>query len=68
LYSECCLVSARLRYQTQGLETIEKIDVLRLDPFTQIGTPIEIVKSFGGRDKYLEAVQKLETALYATTA
>jgi len=26
------------------------------------------VKSFGGRDKYLEAVQKLETALYATTA
>ena len=35
---------------------------------TQIGTPIEIVKSFGGRDKYLEAVQKLETALYATSA
>ena len=28
----------------------------------------EIVKSFGGRDKYLEAVQKLETALYATSA
>jgi type I restriction enzyme R subunit len=56
------------KYADQGLETIEKIDVLRLDPFTQIGTPIEIVKSFGGRDRYLEAVQKLETALYATTA
>jgi type I restriction enzyme R subunit len=56
------------KYADQGLETIEKIDVLKLDPFTQIGTPIEIVKSFGGRDKYLEAVQKLETALYATTA
>lgn len=56
------------KYADQGLETIEKIDVLRLDPFTQIGTPIEIVKSFGGRDKYLEAVQKLESALYATTA
>jgi type I restriction enzyme R subunit len=56
------------KYADQGLETIEKIDVLRLDPFTQIGTPIEIVKSFGGRDKYLEALQKLETALYATTA
>ena len=50
------------KYADQGIETIEKIDVLRLDPFTQIGTPIEIVKSFGGRDKYLEAVQKLETA------
>jgi type I restriction enzyme R subunit len=56
------------KYADQGLETIEKIDVLRLDPFTQIGTPIEIVKSFGGRDKYLEAVQKLESALYATSA
>ena len=56
------------KYADQGLETIEKIDVLRLDPFTKIGTPIEIVKSFGGRDKYLEAVQKLENALYATTA
>ncbi len=56
------------KYADQGLETIEKIDVLRLDPFTQIGTPIEIVKSFGGRDKYLEALQKLESALYATSA
>jgi type I restriction enzyme R subunit len=56
------------KYADQGLETIEKIDVLRLDPFTKIGTPIEIVKSFGGREKYLEAVQKLETALYATSA
>ena len=56
------------KYADQGLETIERIDVLRLDPFTQIGTPIEIVKSFGGRDMYLEAVKKLETALYATSA
>jgi type I restriction enzyme R subunit len=56
------------KYADQGLETIEKIDVLRLDPFTQIGTPIEIVKSFGGRDEYLEAVRKLESALYATIA
>jgi type I restriction enzyme R subunit len=56
------------KYADQGFETIEKIDVLRLDPFTRICTPIEIVKSFGGRDKYLEAVRKLETALYATSA
>lgn len=56
------------KYADQGLETIEKIDVLKLDPFTEIGTPIEIVRSFGGRDNYLEAVQKLETALYATSA
>ena len=56
------------KYADQGLDTIEKIDVLRLDPFTQIGTPIEIVKSFGGRENYLAAVHQLENALYATSA
>lgn len=56
------------KYDDQGLETIEKIDVLRLDPFTKIGTPIELVKHFGGREKYLEAVHRLETELYATPA
>jgi hypothetical protein len=50
------------------IKTKSSAIVAKLDPFTQIGTPIEIVKSFGGRDKYLEAVQKLETALYATSA
>ena len=56
------------KYADQGLETIEKIDVLRLEPFTNIGTPMEIVTSFGGRDEYLKAVHKLENALYATSA
>ena len=56
------------KYADQGLETIEKIDVLKLDPFSAIGTPIELVKAFGGRDLYLAAVQKLQSALYATSA
>jgi type I restriction enzyme R subunit len=56
------------KYADQGLETIETFDVLQLDPFTSIGTPIEIVKTFGGRAKYLEAVRELETALYSASA
>lgn len=56
------------KYADQGLETIATIDVLRLDPFTTIGTPIEIVKMFDGRDGYLDAVRTLEDALYATSA
>jgi hypothetical protein len=31
-------------------------------------TPIELVKSFGGRDEYLKAIHTLEDALYATSA
>jgi type I restriction enzyme R subunit len=56
------------KYADQGLDTIAKIDVLRLDPFTEIGTPIELVKSFGGREKYLQAVHNLEFALYSISA
>jgi type I restriction enzyme R subunit len=56
------------KYADQGIDAISTIDVLRLDPFTQIGTPIELVKSFGGRDQYLAAIQTLEDALYAVSA
>ena len=56
------------KYADQGIDAIATIDVLQLDPFTQIGTPIELVKKFGGRDKYFEAIHELENALYAISA
>jgi type I restriction enzyme R subunit len=56
------------KYADQGFDAIDTINVLQLDPFTEIGTPIELVKSFGGRELYLEAVQGLEDALYAISA
>ena len=56
------------KYADQGIDSIETIEVLKLAPFSDLGTPIELVKKFGGRDKYLEAIQDLENALYATTA
>ena len=54
------------KYADQGFDAIGTIEVLKLDPFTKIGTPVELVKSFGGRDNYLAAIQKLEEAIYAT--
>jgi type I restriction enzyme R subunit len=56
------------KYADQGFDSIATIEVLKLDPFTEIGTPIELVKSFGGRDEYLKAIHTLEDALYATSA
>ena len=56
------------KYADQGFDSIATIEVLKLDPFTEIGTPIELVKSFGGRDEYLNAMHTLEDALYATSA
>jgi type I restriction enzyme R subunit len=56
------------KYADQGIDSIETIEVLKLDPFSEMGTPIQLVKSFGGRDNYLEAVQQLEDALYGVPA
>ena len=52
------------KYADAGIENIEDIKVLRLDPFTNLGTPMQIVNIFGGKQQYLTAVQELEQALY----
>ncbi len=53
------------KYQSQGIKDIEGIEVLKLDEFKKIASPIQIVNYFGGKDKYLEAVRELEKELYA---
>ena len=52
------------KYADTGVENIEDINVLKLDPFTKLGTPMQIVNIFGGKQQYLTAVQELEKALY----
>ena len=39
--------------------------VLELKPFDKFGNPIKIVKAFGGKEKYIEAVKELEKEIYA---
>lgn len=53
------------KYADEGIENIEDLSVLRIDPFNQMGTPSEIVQIFGGKDEYLHVVEELENELYA---
>lgn len=53
------------KYADEGIQTIESNEVLKLQPFTQLGSPVEIIRSFGGRPQYLQAIQTLERELYA---
>jgi type I restriction enzyme R subunit len=52
------------KYADEGITTIESTEVLSIDPFTDFGTPPEIIWLFGSRDKYIEAIKDLETQLY----
>ncbi|MGS0753665.1 type I restriction-modification enzyme R subunit C-terminal domain-containing protein, partial [Roseateles sp. GG27B] len=53
------------KYADTGLEPIEDIKILQLDPFSRIGAPIELVRAFGGKAGYSKAVAELEAQLYA---
>ncbi len=56
------------KYADEGIATIEADTVFNVQPFTDIGRPFEIIKSFGGRPQYLDALQTLERELYSTSA
>ena len=40
--------------------------ILQLKPFEEYGSPMEIVDVFGGKEKYIKAVEELEDELYAS--
>jgi len=54
------------KYTDDGLFTIESTEVLKLDPLNKLGTPIELVKAFGGKPQYTAALIELENELYKT--
>jgi type I restriction enzyme R subunit len=53
------------KYADEGIATIESNEVLKVQPFTDFGSPVELIKSFGGRPQYLGALQTLERELYS---
>ncbi|GEM48645.1 EcoAI/FtnUII family type I restriction enzme subunit R [Deinococcus cellulosilyticus] len=55
------------KYADQGITTIEDVKVLQLDPFRDLGTPLEIVKAFGDKEAYEKALRELEDQLYKYT-
>jgi type I restriction enzyme R subunit len=56
------------KYADDGISSVESMDILKVDPISQFGTPVEIVNVFGGREAYLKALHELEDALYSPAA
>lgn len=54
------------KYADEGIDDIESIEVLKVKPFTELGSPMEIISSFGNKKSYLQAVHDLEQELYRT--
>ena len=71
LYGEkarAVLAALLQKYADSGIQSVESFDILKVDPLPDFGTPVEILKLFGGKTAYLEALRHLETALYQEAA
>ena len=53
------------KYADEGISNLESMEVLKVNPISEYGSPLEIVKSFGGKHKYMDAVKELEKEIYS---
>ncbi|TAE34710.1 MAG: DEAD/DEAH box helicase [Cytophagales bacterium] len=56
------------KYADEGVIPLEDVKVLQVQPFDRMGSPMEIIRTFGGKAGYLRAVQELEGEIYRITA
>ena len=59
------LVALLEKYADTGIENIDDIKILTLDPFSKMGTASELVSAFGGKQGYMSALHELQNQLYA---
>ena len=52
------------KYADEGVMGLDDANVLRVAPFSGLGTPVELVEAFGGKTEFQEAAQELQTELY----
>ncbi|SDE88874.1 EcoAI/FtnUII family type I restriction enzme subunit R [Rhodospira trueperi] len=52
------------KYADEGVLNLDDANVLKIPPLDTLGTPIELVRTFGGKAGYDQAVHDLEEAIY----
>ena len=52
-------------FNGDGVLSHEAMEILKIQPIHQIGTPTEIVEAFGGKPAYEQAIRELEAELHS---
>jgi len=61
------VISALLdKYSDDGVLDLENPEIIRLDPLSKLGSPVEIIRAFGGKPAYDAAIHALTDELYKT--
>ncbi len=56
------------KYRDEGVLNLDDANVLKVTPFTAMGTPLQLIEAFGGRAGFEQAVHEMQDALYQETA
>ena len=56
------------KYADQGMLNIDDAKFLRIAPLDRLGTPLELVRAFGGKPGFERAVHDVQSALYQDVA
>lgn len=53
------------KYEDEGITAIETGSVLKVQPINKLGGPVELVKAFGNKKGFEEAIRELENEIYS---
>ena len=56
------------KYRDEGVLNLDDTNVLRISPFSDMGSVVQLIKAFGGKEGFEKAVHELQDALYQETA
>ena len=48
-----CSTPLLVKYADQGVFNLDDVSVLRIPPLTELGTPVQLINAFGGKDKFV---------------
>lgn len=56
------------KYADDGVISIDDPKILKINPFSGMGTEVELIRAFGKKNDYIRAVHEMQTALYEESA
>jgi len=57
------------KYQDEGVVgVLDNVEILKVPPFSAMGTPLQLIKEFGSRASFEHAVHEMQAALYQEAA
>ena len=52
------------KYQDEGVTGLDDPRLLQIPPLSAMGTPVELLRTFGGREGFEQAVREMQAVLY----